>query len=170
MLLRMIPYGFLIFLHLFIHLFSICCFLLCVRPHVRYWSAELNKTQASSQTAYSLSGGDHQGHEPTSGVLLGTSSTNLPLLISLPSYSMSQNTQNLDVWPHGHSSSGPFSNTCWETSRINTYGKVHLILFYVVIIYLHILPHFLDGKFLEIDFPKWLVSVWTYRPSTVSAI
>lgn len=150
-----IPYGFLTFIHLFLHSFSICCFLLCVRPHVRYWSAELNKAQSRPQRAYSLSGGDNQGHEPPSAVVLGASSTELPLLISLPSYSMSQSTQNHDVWPHKYSSSDIFSNTCWETSRIKTCGKVDLMLFHVVIIYLHILPPFLDGKLLEISPNAW---------------
>ena len=53
-----------------------------------------------------------------------------------------------------------------QTSRINTYGKVDVILAYVIIIYLHILPK-LAGKLLEIDFSKWLVSISVYRPSTV---
>ena len=54
----------------------------------------------------------------------------------------------------------------WQTSRINTYGKVDVILAYVIIIYLHILPK-LAGKLLEIDFSKWLVSISVYRPRTV---
>ena len=54
----------------------------------------------------------------------------------------------------------------WQTSRINTYGKVDVILAYVIIIYLHILPK-LAGKLLEIDFSKWLVSVSVYRPSSL---
>ena len=129
MLLLMIPYGFLTFFYSFIHLFSICCFLLCVRPHVKYWGAELNKLQSCPQGAYSLSGGDHQGQEPSPGIALGSSSRTPPLLISLPSYSISQTTQNPHVQLHKHSSSGTFSNTCfWQTSRINTYGKVNLIL------------------------------------------
>lgn len=128
----MIPYGFLTFVHLFVHSFSICCFLLCVRPHVRYWSAELNKAQSSPQSTYSLSGGDNQGHEPPSAVVLGASSTELPLLISLPSYSMSQNTQNPDVWPHKLSASGTCANTCWETSRINP--TVRLTSYYFMLL------------------------------------
>ena len=54
----------------------------------------------------------------------------------------------------------------WQTSRINTYGKVDVILAYVIIIYLHILPS-LAGKLLEIGFSKWLVSVSMYSRSTV---
>ena len=103
-----IPHGFLTFVHLFIHLFSICCFLLCVRPHVKYWGAELNKIQASRQEACNLSGRDYQGHETTQGMVLGTSKK-LPLLISLPSYS--EIVQNPFVQPHKHSSPGTSSNT-----------------------------------------------------------
>lgn len=101
--------GFLTFIHLLVHLFSICCFLLCVRPHVRYWGAELNKTQSSPHRARNPSGGDHQTHEPTPEMVLVTSSKKFPLLISLPSYS--ETIQNPDVYPHNHSSLGEFSNT-----------------------------------------------------------
>lgn len=41
------------------------------------------------------------------------------------------------------------------------------MLLCVIIIYLHVLPSFLGGNLLEIDFPKWLISVSIYRPSTV---
>lgn len=105
----MISLGFLTCIHLFIHLFSICCFLLCVRPHVEYWGAELSKTQASPHEACGLSGGDYQAPEPTLGMVLGASSKKLPLLISLPSYS--EIIQNPHVGPHKQPSSGTSSST-----------------------------------------------------------
>ena len=118
MLLLMILCGFLMFTYSFIF-FSICCFLLCVRPHVKYWSTELNKLQSSPQGAYNQSEGDHQGQEPIPGMVLGTSSRTLPLLISLPSYSISQTTQNPHAQLHEHYSSGPFSNACFLTDLQN---------------------------------------------------
>ena len=114
----MIPYGFLTFTYSFIF-FSICCFLLCVRPHVKYWSTELSKLQSSPQGPHSRSGGDYQGQEPIPEMVLGTSSRTLPLLISLPSYSVSQTTQNPHAQLHEHYSSGPFSNACFLTDLQN---------------------------------------------------
>lgn len=51
-----------------------------------------------------------------------------------------QTPQTPHVQPHKHSSSDTFSNTCfWQTSRINTYGKVNLKLSYYLFAYLTIL-------------------------------
>lgn len=136
----MFPYSFIFF--------SICCFLLCVSP---MWSIG-----AQSWTSYSPAPQEH-----TIGVERTTKDRSPSQeWFSAPHPGLSHCRSHCPVTPSPrpprilmsyHMSIIHLAHfqmpVFWQTSRINTYGKVDVILAYVIIIYLHILPS-LAGKLL----------------------